>query len=328
MRLLHTVKGPLCLTLCLIGLRYLFPGKTTFFLEIVIFTIYVMGNDVLYGYMGMASLGQPFYLGVGAYAAALYLYHVGHNPFIAMALSVASGTLVGVVFGPPYLRLRGDYFALINASTCAMGLFLVEKILLPITRGDDGLIFRTKIFPVLTLDLRKTNDFFWFSMAILFLVHVFYVLFSKSTLGTALRALKSRETKMSFLGYDTFKLRWTGYVLMCMLTSLAGAMYAINYGFVNPNVTDPARAVEVLVATLLGGTGTVYGPFFGASAFIGMRDIVSAYTNRWELPVGVITLFVCFRFRDGIFGYLRLIPARLVHLLKTRGLRKRSEIIS
>ena len=282
MKFLHTIKGPLCLTLCLIGLRYLFPGKTTFFLEIVIFTIYVMGNDVLYGYMGMASLGQPFYLGVGAYAAALYLYHVGHNPLIAMTLSVTAGALIGIVFGPPYLRLKGDYFALINASTCAMGLFLVEKILLPITRGDDGLIFRTKIFPILSLDLRKTNDFFWFSMVILFW-STYFTSFSRNRLWALhLRALKSRETKMSFLGYDTFKLRWTGYILMCMLTSLAGSMYAINYGFVNPNVTDPARAVEVLVATLLGGNRDRLWPVFRGIRF--HRD--SGYRQRLHQSLG------------------------------------------
>jgi branched-chain amino acid transport system permease protein len=224
------------------------------------------------------------------------------------------GIVVGIILGPPYLRLRGDYFALINASTCAMGLFLVEKILLPITRGDDGLIFRTKISPSFLFDLRKTNDFFWFSMVVLFLVHIFYVLLNKSTIGTALRALKFRENKMKFIGYDTFKLRWTGYIMMCVLTSLAGSMYAINYGFVNPNVTDPARSVEVLVATLLGGTGTVYGPFFGSIAFIGMRDLVSAYTNRWELPVGVITIIVCFKFREGIFGYIQTIPSMMQRL--------------
>lgn len=311
---INVIKGPIILVCCMIAIRYLFPHKTTFLLEIVIFTIYVMGNDILYGYMGMASLGQPFYLGAGAYAAALYLYHCGHNPLIAIILAVVMGIVIGITFGPAYLRLRGDYFALINASTCAMGLFLVEKILLPITRGDDGLIFRTKIDPVLFFDLRKTNDFFWFSMAVLFLCHVFYVLLSKSTIGTALKALKFRENKMNFLGYDTFKLRWTGYIMMCILTTLAGSMYAINYGFVNPNVTDPARAVEVLVATLLGGTGMIYGPFFGAAAFIGIKDLVGAYTSRWELPVGIITIIVCFKFREGIFGYLQAIPVKIKRL--------------
>ena len=87
-----------------------------------------------------------------------------------------------------------------------------------------------------------------------------------------------------------------------MLSALAGSLHAVNLGFVNPSLAEPARAAEVLVATLIGGSGTVYGPFFGALAFLGINDLVNEYISRWELVVGVMTLLVLFWFSKGIWG--------------------------
>lgn len=306
---LRYIRGPIVMIALLVAARFLFPNKMTFLFEVSTFGIYIIANDILYGYMGMVSFGQPFYLGIGAYASAIYLAHIGHNIFVAIALAVIMGLLVGLILGPAYIRLRGDYFALINAATCAMGLFMVEKIMYPITNGDDGLWYRSRFHATPFLDLRKPDDVFWFTMIVLFLVLVFYTWLDRSTLGAGLRGIKASESKMKFLGYDTFKLRWTGFTLMTILASLSGSLYAINYGFVNPSITEPARAAEVLVATLLGGGG-VYGPIFGTLAFMGIKDFVSSFMDRWELAVGVLTIIVCFKFKGGVWGTLQTIGSK------------------
>ena len=310
-QLFKFVRGPFVLIILVVIARYLFPSKMTFLFEISTFAIYIMANDILYGYMGMVSFGQPFYLGVGAYSAALYLAHVGHNPLIAMVLAILGGLVTGALLGPAFIRLRGDYYALINAATCAMGLFMVEKVMLPITRGDDGLWYRSRMHETPLLDLRHPNDVFWFTMIILVIVLILYTWLDRSTLGACFRAIKVNESKMKFLGYDTFKIRWVGYTLMCVLAALAGSLYAINYGFVNPSISEPARAAEVLVATLLGGPGSVYGPFFGTVAFLGLKDLVSAFITRWELGVGIFTIIVCFYFKGGVWGTIQIIGAKI-----------------
>jgi branched-chain amino acid transport system permease protein len=99
--------------------------------------------------------------------------------------------------------------------------------------------------------------------------------------------------------------------MMCVLSALAGSLYAINYGFVNPSISEPARAAEVLVATLLGGPGSVYGPFFGTLAFLGIKDIVSAVMTRWELAVGILTILVCFYFEGGVWGTIQTIGSKI-----------------
>jgi branched-chain amino acid transport system permease protein len=119
------------------------------------------------------------------------------------------------------------------------------------------------------------------------------------------------ENKMKFLGYDTFKIRWIGYTMMTVLAALAGSLLAINYGFVNPSISSPDRAAEVLVATLIGGPGSVYGPFFGTAAFIGLRDVVSTFLSRWELAMGILTIIVCFWFKGGVWGTIHLIGSKI-----------------
>ncbi len=313
--LIRYIRGPIIMIALLVIARYIFPNKMTFLFEVSTFGIYIIANGILYNYMGMVSFGQPFYLGIGAYTAALYLAWVGHNIIIAMILAVIMGLIAGLMLGPAYIRLRGDYYALINASTCAMGLFLVEKIMLPITRGDDGLWYRSRMHATPFLDLRHPNDVFWFTMIVLFVVLVFYTWLDRSTLGASLRAMKVSESKMKFLGYDTFKLRWTGYVMMTILSALAGSLYAVNYGFVNPSITEPARSAEVLVATLLGGGG-VYGPIFGTLAFIGIKDIATSMmdaigTGSWELPVGIFIIIICFNFKGGVWGTIQAVGAKI-----------------
>ena len=305
------VRGPLILVALLVVARYLFPSKMTFLWEVSTFGIYILANDILYGYMGMVSFGQPFYLGIGAYAAAIYLAHIGHNIYIAISMAILAGLMTGLILGPAFIRLRGDYYALINAATCAMGLFMVEKVMYPITNGDDGLWYRSSMHETPFLNLKMPGDVFWFTMIVLGLVMVFYTWLDQSTLGAAFRGMKASENKMKFLGYDTFKLRWLGYTMMCVFAALAGSLYAINYGFVNPSISEPSRAAEVLVATLIGGPGSVYGPFFGTIAFLGFKDIISAVMTRWELAVGILTILVCFHFEGGVWGTIQTIGSKI-----------------
>ncbi len=321
-RVFRASYGPLVLVFFFLMARYIFPNKMTFIIEIAIFSIYVMGNNILYGYLGMVSFGQPFYLGVGAYATAIYLAHLGANPLIGMLCGLIAGLVVGLILGPAFIRLRGDYFALINAATCAIGMFTIEKLLLPITRGDDGLWYRSRMSQIPFLDIRMPDKFFIFALAIFLIILILYNFMDKSVLGVSFRAIKVNENKMKFLGYDTFKIRWIGYSLASILSALAGSLYAINFGFVNPSLADPHRAAEVLVATLIGGAGTVFGPFFGTLAFLGIKDLVSQYIVHWELAVGILTLLVLFRFSKGIWGNTEAIINEKFRNKKNRTVKK------
>lgn len=304
----HRKDSSLLYPIIFVGLlivgRYVFPVKMTFLIEVGIFAIYVMGNNVLMGYLGYVSFGQPFYLSCGAYSAALYLAHVGNNLFVALGLSILTGLLLGVVFGSLFVRLQSSYFTLINAALCAMGVFLFQTVLISVTNGNDGLWYRSNMNATPLLDIRKTPNFFFFVMLVLFIILLLYRQMDRSALGAMFRATKSNNQKMEFIGFNIFKIRLTGFTLASVLSSFAGALYALNFGFVNPNLGDSSRAIEVIIATLIGGVGSVYGPLFGSLGFLGIKDFVSNFVSRWELAVGVITLIVLFKFKGGLWGVI------------------------
>ncbi len=295
---------PIVFIVIIVAGRFLFPNKMTFLVEVSIFAIYAMGNNILMGYLGYVSFGQPFYLSCGAYTAALYLAYFGHNPLAAIALSLVTGLVLGLIFGPTFMRLRSSYFTLINAALCALGVFVINKLLIDITNGDDGLWYRTRMAVTPLLDIRFPKAFFAFVMAILLIVLLLYRQLDRSALGAAFRAIRSNERKAQFLGFNPFRLKVLGFTIASVMSTFAGALFAINFGFVNPNLGENSRAIEVIVATLLGGVGSLYGPLFGAIGFLGIKDIVSNFVSRWELIVGIITMLVLFRFNEGIWGFV------------------------
>src|SRR3982751_6300577 len=128
--------------------------------EVVIFSIYTMGCSFLLGRVGFISFGQPAYLAAGAYATAFYLFYFGTNPYIGIVCGVIAGAIVSVIVGPLFVRLRSDYFALVNLALAVIVFYLMQKVLAGITHGDNGLWFLTNIAATPVLDLSKPNHFF------------------------------------------------------------------------------------------------------------------------------------------------------------------------
>lgn len=299
-----SIFGPVIIIILLIIFRYIFPNKMTFLIEVVIFSIYVMGNNILMGYLGYTSFGQPFYLSIGAYSAAIYFTYFGSNIFAAIFLAMFMGFLLSLILAPGLMRLKGSYFTLINAALCAIGVFIFERLLIDITNGNDGLWFRSNMAKTPFLDIRYPQNFFFFVLIILLIVFYLYRKMDTSALGIMMKAVKANPQKMVFLGYNIFIIRSIGYSLSIIMSALAGSLFAVNFGFVNPSLGENTRAIEVLLATLIGGMGTVFGPFFGALGFLGMKDIVSSLMSRWEFVVGIMTLAVLFKFNRGIWGFI------------------------
>src|SRR5471032_744406 len=233
--------------------------------EIIIFSIYTMGCNFLPGRVGYISFGQPAYLALGAYATAFYLFYFGTNPYIGIMLGVLAGFVVSCLVGPLFVRLRSDYFALVNLALAVIVFYLMQKVLAGITHGDNGLWFLTNIASTPVLDLSRPNHFFIFAMLVALAVWAFYKYLDDSIYGACCLATKINEDKFTFLGYSNFKVRLLAFVIANTTTALAGAMYAVYLGFVSPEITISARAADPVVVTILGGAGTLYGPFFGAT---------------------------------------------------------------
>jgi branched-chain amino acid transport system permease protein len=272
--------------------------------EIMIFSIYTIGCNFLLGRVGFISFGQPAYLAVGAYAAAFYLFYFGTNGYIGILIGVAAGIVVSLLVGPLFVRLRSDYFALVNLALAVIIFYLMQKVLADITHGDNGLWFLTRLDSTPVLDISRPDQFFIFAFLVGFLVWAFYKYLDDSIFGACCLAAKINDDKLRFLGYDNFRIRLLAFVIANTTTALAGALYAVYLGFVSPEITSPARAADPVVVTILGGVGTLYGPIVGAIVYTGMKDLVSKLIGNWELIVGFTLVFIMLAGEKGIWGSL------------------------
>jgi len=273
--------------------------------EVMIFAIYVMGCNFLLGQVGFISFGQPAYLAVGAYAAAFYLYYVGSNAYVGILLGIVAGIVVSLVIGPLFVKLRSDYFALVNLALAVIIFYLMQKVLAEVTHGDNGLWFLTNLAATPVLDLSRPDQFFIFSFLVAFALWALYKYLDDSIFGACCLAAKINEDKLTFLGYSNFNIRLAAFVIANTTTALAGAMYAVYLGFVSPEITSPARAADPVVVTILGGVGTLYGPIVGSVVYTGMKDLISKAVGNWELVIGFVLVVIMLGGEKGIWGSLQ-----------------------
>jgi branched-chain amino acid transport system permease protein len=282
-----------------------------FVIEVLIFSIYTMGCNFLLGRVGFISFGQPAYLAAGAYGTAFYLFYFGTNPYIGILVGIAAGMIVSLAVGPLFVRLRSDYFALVNLALAVIVYYLMQKVLAQYTKGDNGLWFLMNIASTPVLDLGKPGEFFIFTLLAGLAVWAFYKYLDDSVFGACCLAVKINEDKLKFLGYDAFRIRLVAFVIANTTTAFAGAIYAVYLGSVSPEISSPSRAADPVVVTILGGTGTLYGPLVGAFAYTGMKDVISKLIGNWELFIGILLVFIMLAGERGIWGSLAPRLARL-----------------
>jgi branched-chain amino acid transport system permease protein len=273
--------------------------------EVVIFSIYTMGCSFLLGRVGFISFGQPAYLAAGAYGTAFYLFYFGTDPYVGILVGILSGLAVSGIVGPLFVRLRSDYFALVNLALAVIFYYLMQKVLADITKGDNGLWFLTRMSSTPVLDISTPSHFFVFAVLVALAVWAFYKYLDDSIFGACCLATKINEDKLEFLGYSNYSVRLLAFIIANTTTALAGAMYAVYLGFVSPEITSPHRAPDPVVVTILGGTGTLYGPLVGAFAYTGMKDVISKLIGNWELFIGFLLVFIMLAGEKGIWGTLQ-----------------------
>ncbi len=279
--------------------------------EVLIFSIYTIGCNFLLGRVGFISFGQPAYLAVGAYGTAFYLSYFGTNPYIGLLVGLGVGFVFSVLVGLLFVRLRSDYFALVNLALAVIVFYMLQKVLVDVTKGDNGLWFLTNIDATPVFNLTRPAEFFTFCVLLGGLVWALYKYLDDTLFGACCLASKINETKLEFIGYDNFKIRLTAFTIANTTTALAGSLYAIYLGFVSPEMTSASRAADPVIVTILGGVGSLWGPVVGTLAYTGLRDVASKFIGNWELMVGVILVTIMMTNSVGLYGTLESWSKRL-----------------
>ncbi len=280
--------------------------------DFAIFFILVLSFDLLYGYMGHLSFGHMLYFGVGAYGAALWLVYGTASAGAALAVGLAAAAATAAILGGVVLRTRGASFALINMAFNEIGHFLVQSPLAAYTLGEDGLSCTAD--PLFgAISLYEDRWAFACSGAVLLAVYALLRLLTRSPFGLLVRSIRENETRVRFLGYDTFRFKWITFVIASTIAALAGGLFTLVQGFVSPRVISPFGNVDVIFAVLIGGAGSLVGALIGAAAFLAIKNflpviipeisrLLQVKLPQWELWLGVVLLAIVFSLRGGIVG--------------------------
>jgi branched-chain amino acid transport system permease protein len=274
--------------------------------EVLIFGILAMSIDILAGFAGRTSLGHGAIFGVSTYVVVYATAQSGLSPGLAFAAGVFTATLVAMIFGLLAVRTSGVYFLLL---TLALGM-IVWGICLrwtEVTGGENGM--RGDVRPALLL---TSSSFYWAVLAGTAAVAFAMWRFVRSPFGLTLRGIRDSESRMRSLGYNVPLHLFIGFTVSGFFAGIAGALYAMFNNFVSPSTVALAQSVEGVLMMIAGGVGTLFGGFIGAAAIIALENVVSAYTERWQMVLGITFVLIMIFAPEGIIGKLRAILTRKV----------------
>ncbi len=272
---------------------------------ILIFAMAALGCNLLLGQAGLMSFGQGIFFGFGAYGAGLLMKHLDFGLLMALLSAVVLGAVVAGAVGYLAIRRRGTYFVLLTFAFAQMFGFLVFA-LNELTGGENGL--RNVPRPPLAvgpLTIAVIDD----PLSMYLLIGVLFVLayqlthqVSQSPFGSILRGIKDNENRARALGYDTDRFKALAFVMSGAVTGVAGALYALLFRSVPDAAMQVPMSQNILVMTIVGGAGSLYGSVLGAFGVIVLSDTVSMFWSRWQISLGLTLIAIVLFLQGGLWA--------------------------
>lgn len=275
-------------------------------INILLFGLFAAGYNLTFGYTGKLSFGHAAFFGGGAYGCGVLIASHGVAWPLAVAFGVGLAGLIALVMGLLAMRTRGIYFAMVTLALAQCVYFLFFHAT-SITGGDNGLRgvnVNQVVLGSWKIDL--LNPLFKYYFMLAFVAPAVWLIsrILHSPFGAVLEALRENESRARACGIDVERVRLLSLVVSGMVCGLAGALSAINLSTVSIDSMSYHTSGQVMMLTLLGGMGTFFGPFVGAGLFLGIEHVVTSFTERWQLIVGVIFIILVLFFPKGIWGTL------------------------
>ena len=277
--------------------------------NVFLFAIAAMSVNLLVGYTGINAFGNAAFFGLGAYGALLAIKYIQADFVAALAIGIVSALVGGLVLGPFLLRRRGIYFSLLAIAFGQVFYFIAYRFT-DVTGGEDGM---TVTRPPVAL-LHYTIDdhaFYYLSLAALAVALLAFWIVVRSPFGKTLQAIRQNELRVRYLGLNTDRFIFVALVVSATLAGLGGTLFGLSNGNVYPLMLDWHQSGDFVLMTVLGGAGTLWGPFIGATIFVIGKDVISSITPLWQIFIGGLFVACVLGFPKGILGSIfALIDAR------------------
>jgi branched-chain amino acid transport system permease protein len=273
-------------------------------MEILIFGIFAMSLNLLWGYTGLPSLGHAAYFGTAGYTVGILIVNYGVNNFWILApTGILLAAILAAILGVPALRMAGGYFLLVTLAMGQLVYSLAQK-LRTFTGGDTGLGGIT--LPNLHIPgFTMTSFSFYYLVFIAFVISVFLIYrLVKSPFGEALQGIRENEPRMRALGYNTWLYKYIAFILAGLFAGVAGVFFASLNGIMSPIHTDVSTSTIAMLMVVLGSTSIVFGPLVGSVLVVLLENVAMVYApERWPLILGGIFILSVMFLRNGLSVY-------------------------
>jgi len=276
----------------------------TLFGRIMIFAIAALSLDLILGFGGMISFGHAAYIGLGAYAVGIFSFHGVDNGWLQLMMAILGSAVVAFIIGAICLRTSGIYFIMITLAMTQLLFFL--GVSLETYGGDDGLPTNRSQF-IDAYDLSDETNLYYLIFGFLVVCTFISWRLINSRFGMVIRGAKENDARMQAIGYSTFRYKLLAFVISGAMCGIAGFLLANLTEFLTPDFMHWFRSGEIMIMVLVGGMGTLFGPIFGAAAFLLFEEIISNITEYWMVIFGPILVILVLFAKQGLWG---LIPGR------------------
>ncbi len=275
--------------------------------QILLYAVFALGLNILVGYAGLVSLGHAGLFGVASYMVA-YTIAAGHGHFLAILAALAAGLASTAVFAALSLRASGISFIMI---TLALGEIIwgLAYRWISITNGDNGINVGSRPEPF-GLSLSTARGFYGATLVVFLVAVAAVAIFVRSPFGAALCGTRDQPRRMNALGYHVWMIRFWAFMFSGLLTSVAGILFVYYTEFISPQALALTASAEGLLMVISGGAGTLLGPVVGAALVVIVKNVVSAYVERWNFMLGAIFVAIVIFMPEGLVpGAVRLTRA-------------------
>lgn len=274
--------------------------------QVLIAALFALSLNLLVGYAGLTSLGHAGYLGLSGYLSSWLVLNLQWSLFSAGITALGVTTVMAALFGLVALRATGLSFLMI---TLAFGQILwgIAYRWASVTGGDNGLSGLARPTPF-GLDLGQASSFYYFTLAVFLLVWGLIAVWVRSPFGATICGTRDQPRRMSALGYNVWLIRWITYIVSGFFGAVAGLMYVYYHQFISPHSLSLANSAEMLLMVIAGGPGTLVGPVVGAALVVLLKNVASAWIDRWIMLLGFVFIFIVMFVPGGLVpGFRRLL---------------------
>jgi branched-chain amino acid transport system permease protein len=274
--------------------------------NILIFGLFAVGFNLLFGYTGLLSFGHAAFLGVGGYLTGIAMVHGGWPWWLAVAAGVASAAATGVVIGYLAIRTRGIYFSMVTLALAQIVYYAFYKAE-RWTGGENGLRgIQVPVIELAGLQLDFLNPVTKYYVILVFVAAALWFVsrLLASPFGAVIEAVRENEQRAAACGFDVARTKLLVFVISAALCGLAGALRALHLSVVPIDSLHYLLSGQAVMMCLLGGMGTFFGPFVGAGVFLTLEDVVTTVTPHWMAVVGAVFMVFVLYFPAGLWGTL------------------------